>query len=99
MAEGPVPVRSHHDLVSLSGNHPFVRYALSSTLAGPAYAFGGAVAFVRTAPSGRLSLTALGAPEPLPYVVAAILADETVLRLGVQRISVPCGSRSHRAKR
>lgn len=83
---------SHADLLAASGNDAFVRYDIPPDFGGPAWTLGGAVIALRRTHTRRLGLAVLGPPSDFEALVAHVVADGSLARLGLRHVTVERGS-------
>lgn len=69
-------LESHPDLLTASGDDPFVRWQVRVDVPLRAWKVGDVVAFVRSRASGREQLTVIGAPQQAADAVLVLIAPE-----------------------
>ena len=88
----PRELTSHADLLDATGNDAFVRYDIPPDFGGPAWTLGGAVIALRRTHTRRLGLAVLGPPSDVEALVAHVVADGSLARLGLRHVTVERGS-------
>lgn len=86
------PVRTHAELLAVTGEDSFVRYELPADFSGPAFGLGSALLAIRRTHTRRVSLLALGSPADLDDLLSVLTAAGRLQELPLRRVTVQHGS-------
>ena len=82
-------VRTYDDLLSASGDDPFVRHEVGPSFRGPGFSVPGAVAFVRQNTVGRRSMACIGSTQAIDRLLSGVQETRQLTALAVTSVSVP----------